>query len=126
MTQGTIYNRGFSFTLELKYPEETEETIKKTFDCCYENNIYPSVGYLLPQPGTPMYEYAIKTGKIQNEEEYLLKMGDRQDFTINLTNMKQERIEMLVKNHLKKIARKMNLGLKETHLIKTGHYRQKH
>lgn len=72
-----------------------------------------------------MYDYAIKTGKIKDEEEYLLNMGDRQDFRINLTNMKQEKIEELVKYHLKRIADKMHLSLDEDHLIKTGHYRQK-
>ncbi len=111
--------------LVIGYPQETEETIKKTFDCCYDNNIYPSTGYLLPQPGTLMYQYALQSGKIQDEEEYLLKMGDRQDFTINLTNMEQEKIEALVKQHLKRIAGKLKLGLDDEHLIKTGHYRQK-
>lgn len=114
-----------STSLVIGYPQETEETIKKTFDCCYDNDIYPSTGYLLPQPRTPVYEYALKTGKIKDEEEYLLKMGDRQDFTINLTSIKQERIEELVKYHLKRIADKLNLGLGEEHLIKTGHYQQK-
>lgn len=114
-----------STSLVIGYPQETEETIKKTFDCCYRNNIYPSVGYLLPQPGTPMYEYAIKAGQIQDEEKYLLNMGDRQDFTINLTTMKQEEMEGLVKHYLKKIASKVNLDLKEDRLIKTGHYRQR-
>ncbi len=114
-----------STSLVVGYPQETEKSIKETFDCCYDSNIYPSAGYLLPLPGTPIYEYAVKIGKIQDEEEYLLKAGDRQDFTINLTNMKQERMEQLVKNHLKRIAQKMNLDLDESHLIKTGHYRQK-
>ncbi|MFH1894719.1 MAG: radical SAM protein [Patescibacteria group bacterium] len=114
-----------STSLVIGYPQETEETIKKTLNCCYENNIYPSTGYLLPQPGTPIYEYALKTGKIKNEEEYLLKMGDRQDFTVNLTGISQERMEELVRDYLKKIAEKMKLNLKEENLIKTGHYRQK-
>jgi len=112
-------------SLVIGYPQETEDTLKQTFNCCYDCDIYPSVGYLLPQPGTPMYEYAIKTGKIRDEEEYLLNMGDRQDFRINLTNMKQERIEELVKYHLKRIVDKMQLGLDENHFIKSGHYRQK-
>ena len=106
------------------YPQETEETIQETFDCCYDCNIYPSVGYLLPQPGTPMYEYAIKSGRLKDEEEYLLKMGDRQDFHINLTNMEQGRIEELTKYHLRRIADKLQLGLDNDHLIKTGHYKQ--
>jgi len=122
-----LYKAGIttSTSVVIGYPQETEDTLKQTFDCCYDCNIYPSVGYLLPQPGTPMYEYAVKTGKISDEEEYLLNMGDRQDFRINLTGMKQERIEELVKNHLKRIADKMHLGLDEDHLIKTGHFKQK-
>ncbi len=114
-----------STSLVIGYPQETEETIEKTFNCCYENDIYPSTGYLLPQPGTPMYEYAINNGKIQDIEEYLLTIGDRQDFYINLTNMKQERIEELVRYHLRRIANKKNLGLEESKLIKSGHYIQK-
>ena len=112
-------------SLVIGYPQETEETINKTFQCCYDNDIYPSTGYLLPQPGTTMYEYALAVGAIKDEEEYLLKMGDRQDFTINLTNIKQERMEELAQNHLKRINDKLKLGLSHDQLIKTGHYRQK-
>jgi hypothetical protein len=71
-----------------------------------------------------MYDHARKTGVISDEEEYLLNMGDRQDFRVNLTGMKQERIEELVRDHLRRIADKMKLGLKDSQLIKTGHYRQ--
>ncbi|GAF77127.1 unnamed protein product, partial [marine sediment metagenome] len=81
--------------------------------------------YLLPQPSTPIYEYALKNNKIKDEEEYLLKMGDRQDFTINLTNMKQKEIENIVNDNLLKISKKLNLSLNKKNLIKTGHYMQK-
>lgn len=122
-----LYKAGIntSTSLVIGYPEETPETLQKTFDVCYENDIYPSAGYLLPQPGTPIYDYALETGKIKDEEEYLLKMGDRQDFTINLTNMKQEEIESIVKKNLKKISEKLKLNIEEEKLIKSGHYRQK-
>ncbi|MFC1462715.1 B12-binding domain-containing radical SAM protein [Verrucomicrobiota bacterium] len=110
-------------SLVIGYPAETEDTIKQTFDCCYECDIYPSTGYLLPQPGTPMYDYAIDRGLIKDEEEYLLTMGDRQDFRINLTQMEPERIQELVKYHLKRISDKMNLGLDGEGLIKTSHYK---
>ncbi|MBI3631446.1 MAG: B12-binding domain-containing radical SAM protein [Candidatus Staskawiczbacteria bacterium] len=113
-----------STSLVIGYPQETEESLKKTFDCCFDSNIYPSAGYLLPQPGTPMYEYAVRNGKIKDEEEYLLRIGDRQDFTLNLTNMEQEKMEKLVADNLRRIAEKMKLALPEENLIKTGHYRQ--
>lgn len=112
-------------SLVVGYPQETEETLSKTFQCCYDNDIYPSAGYLLPQPGTLMYKYALAVGAIKDEEEYLLKMGDRQDFTVNLTKMEQEKMEEIVKYHLKRINDKLKLGLSQEQLIKTGHYRQK-
>lgn len=113
-------------SLVVGYPQETEETINRTFDICYENSLYPSVGYIIPQPGTPIYDYAVKVGKIRDEEEYLLSViGDRQDFRINLTQMQQSDIESLVKRHLKRISDKLGLGLDESRLIKTSHIRSK-
>lgn len=109
-------------SLVLGYPEETLESLQKTFDVCYESGIYPSAGYLLPQPGTPMYEYAKKMGKIQDEEEYLLNIGDRQDLHINLTQMSNTEMEGIVKENLDRISKKMGLGLTGEKLIKTGGY----
>lgn len=105
------------------YPQETKETLKETFDCCYEANVYPSVGYLLPQPGSPIYDDLIAQGIIKDEEEYVLSMGDRQDFTINLTKMEQKEIEELVKMHMRRLSDKLNLGLSDEKLIKTGRYK---
>jgi radical SAM superfamily enzyme YgiQ (UPF0313 family) len=73
------------------YPDETEETIKKTIDFCIELGIAPSGGFLLPLPGTPMYDYALKIGAIKDEEEYLTTFGDRQDLYVNLTSMPTEK-----------------------------------
>lgn len=113
-------------SIVIGYPKETLQTIQKTFDVCYDLGIYPSTGYLLPQPGTIMYEYAKAKGLINDEEDYLLKMGDRQDFTINLTeNLTKELIEEITVRNLKRIADKLKLGLDKGQLLKTGHYRQK-
>lgn len=79
-------------SLVFGYPQETPESLKKTFDCCIENRIYPSAGYLLPQPGSGMYVYAVEHGFIRDEEEYLLKMGDRQDLRLNMTKMSDEEL----------------------------------
>ena len=111
-------------SIVIGYPKETVETIQKTFDVCYELGIYPSTGYLLPQPKTVMYEYAKKKGLIKDEEEYVLKIGDRQDYTINLTDhLTRKQMETAVKRNLKRLATKMKLGLDEKNLLKTGHYR---
>jgi anaerobic magnesium-protoporphyrin IX monomethyl ester cyclase len=105
------------------YPQETPSTLQETFDCCYEANLYPSVGYFLPQPGTPMYDYAIKMGKIKDEEEYLLIANDRQDLTVNLTSMSDEEFQSVVRNGLKNLAVRLKRNMKDEELIKTGHYR---
>lgn len=112
-------------SLVFGYPQETEETLKETMELCYVNDIYPSVGYLLPQPGTPMYQYALEKGLIQDEEEYLLNLGDRQDLRINLTKIPAERFQCLIKDYLRKIKDKLALNIKEEQLIKTGHYMAK-
>ena len=112
-------------SLVVGYPQENEETLNETFECCYNADIYPSVGYLIPLPGTPMFEYARQSGAIKDVEEYVLDSGDRQDFRINLTNMEQKSIEEVVKRNLKKISEKLNLGLEGEKLIKTGNYKHK-
>ena len=105
-------------SLVIGYPQETEETINETFNFCFDNRIYPSVGFLQPLPGTPIYNYAVKHGYIKNEEEYWLSMGDRQDFRINLTSMPQEKIESLVQGHLRRIKDHLKLDIEGDNLIK--------
>ena len=110
-------------SLVFGYPNETKETIDMTLRCCLENRVYPSSGYLLPQPGTPMYDYAIEKGLITDEEEYLLAMGDRQDLRLNMTDLSDEELENQVKEGLKKISDSLGVGLSSEQLLKTGHYR---
>ena len=113
-----------SFTsLVLGYPNETPETIKTTIDCCIANEIYPSAGYLLPQPGSPMYDYALQHGYIKDEESYLLAMGDRQDLRLNMTSMSDAQLEDIVKKELARCSRELGLNLSAGTLLKTGHFR---
>jgi len=112
-------------SLVIGYPGETEATINETFNLCYENDIYPSAGFLLPQPGTPVYRYAIEKGIIKNEEEYFLDMGDRQDLRINLTDIPRDKLENCVNSNLKKIRNKLNLDITDSQLLKSGKYRAK-
>ena len=106
------------------YPQETENTLNETFDCCEKAEVYPSVGYLVPLPGTPMFDYAVKVGAInENDESYLINSGDRQDLKINLTQLNNKTIEEIVKKRLYKISQKLKLNLDQSQLIKTGHYK---
>ena len=112
-------------SLVLGYPEETEETINETMEFCFRHDLYPSAGFLLPQPGTPMYDYIIANGIIKDVEGYLLGLGDRQDLRVNLTKMPSERFVALVKGHLERINKKLNLNLDKDRLLKSGHYKAK-
>ena len=86
---------------------------------CYEHNLYPSTGYLLPLPGTPMYQYAIDNGYISDEEEWLLGVDDRQDLHINLTQMDDETLIRTTTEGLIRINNKLDLGLDNEKLFKT-------
>ena len=114
-----------SFTsIVLGYPNETEATIKATIDCCIANGIYPSAGYLLPQPGSPMYDYAREQGLIGDEEEYLLSIGDRQDLRLNMTKIPDQELENIVHRELDRCNRKLGLSLGGGALLKTGTYKK--
>lgn len=106
------------------YPQETRETIAETFRVLADSNVYPSVGYLQPMPGTPMYTLALETGKIRDEEEYLLMMGDRQDLRVNLSeHLTAEEMEAAVHDELVALNAHLATGLPEDGLIKTRAYR---
>lgn len=106
--------------LVIGYPQETQETLRKTFDLCYDLDLYPSTGYLLPQPGTAMFEIARKKGLVPDLERFLLRMGDRQDLRYNLTALSNRELQDTVKGHLARIAKKLGLGLSPERLIKMG------
>jgi radical SAM superfamily enzyme YgiQ (UPF0313 family) len=111
-------------SLVFGYPQETEETIKRTFDVCIANRIYPSVGFLLPQPESVMYDYALEHGYIVDEEEYVLTMGERQDLRINMTRMSDEDLFNNVLDGLKRCNEELKMGLDEKFLIKTQKFKK--
>lgn len=104
------------------YPQETPETIKATLDLCDLCNIYPSVGFLQPLPGTPVYRQACEMGLIPDELEYLLLAGDRQDLHVNMTSMSNSEFVECVTDGLQTLAKKMNLEFKNP--LKTGVYQK--
>jgi radical SAM superfamily enzyme YgiQ (UPF0313 family) len=59
-------------------PGETSGTIQETIDFCKSINLKPEVIFFAtPYPGTELYDIALKTGKITDEEEYLLSLGEQ-------------------------------------------------
>ena len=90
------------------YPQETPETIKKTFDLCERCELMPGYGYLQPLPGTPIYNWAIQNGYIKNEFEYLMQTGNRQIFHLNLTKMPTDEFIDIVDSYSYELAKKLN------------------
>ncbi|HFQ80992.1 MAG TPA: B12-binding domain-containing radical SAM protein [Desulfobacterales bacterium] len=106
------------------YPIETPESIQATFDLCMNNDIYPSIGYLLPLPYTGMYKYAREHGFISDEDKYLTSITERQDICLNMTKMSDEEVTREIKKCADKANKALQLGLEENSLIKTGGYKR--
>jgi len=110
-------------SIVIGYPNETEASIKATLDCCIKNGLYPSAGYLLPLPGSEMYDYAVQQGFIKDEEKFLLEMGDRQDLHINLTKYSDHELVSIVKREMSRCSDALKLDIVNGDLLKTGFYR---
>ncbi len=76
------------------YPGETEETIKETVDFCKELDLTPEVIFFLtPYPGTELYQMALQQGKIKDEEEYILGLGEQGErISVNFTDYSDEEL----------------------------------
>jgi radical SAM superfamily enzyme YgiQ (UPF0313 family) len=105
------------------YPLETRETIKLTFEVCRQAGVYPSVGFLLPLPETPMYRLARERDLIQDEEEYLLRIGDRQDLHVNMTQMSDEELLGTVTEEAIRLKNDLRVPLRDDQVIKSLYYR---
>jgi len=70
------------------YPGETRQTIQETIDFCKELELIPEVIFFLtPYPGTELYSRALEQGRIKNEEEYMLSLGEQgEKININFTD----------------------------------------
>ncbi len=100
------------------YPNETPATIKETFAQCARNEIFPSIGILIPLPYTKMYEYAKEHGYIVDEDTYLTDITERQDLCVNMTNMSDEDLLGLIREGAEALDRQLGLGLDD--VFRTG------
>jgi radical SAM superfamily enzyme YgiQ (UPF0313 family) len=68
---------------------EDEKSCQETLDFCIRNNIpLDSLMFATPYPGTEIFDYALRTGRVDSNHihEFVMKLGDARDFTINLTD----------------------------------------
>jgi radical SAM superfamily enzyme YgiQ (UPF0313 family) len=59
-------------------PGENYETIRETVDFCKDLQLAPEVVFFAtPYPGTELYHLALAQGKIEDEEDYVLNLGEQ-------------------------------------------------
>ena len=103
------------------YPQETLETIAETMSKLEALKVYPSTGFLLALPETGMWKYAIENNYITDIDRYLTEITERQDFSLNLTEMSDEQLKAETMKWLEKLNKSFN-NLSKDKLIKTdGH-----
>lgn len=110
-------------SLVFGYPQETETSIAKTFDVCIQARVCPSVGYLLPLPGSVMYSYSLERGIIDDEEDYFLRLGDRQDLRINLTAMPDDEFKACVNHHVHRLNQALGIQTDSQDLLRNERYK---
>lgn len=82
------------FSLMIGYPGETRETIQETVDFCKEMEAVPEVIFFItPYPGTELYRMALEQGKIKDEEEYILGLGEQgEKIRVNFTDFSDDEL----------------------------------
>lgn len=75
-------------------PGENRETIQETIEFCREVDLAPEVIFFTtPYPGTELYELALRQGKIGNEEEYILNLGEQgEKIRVNFSELSDEEL----------------------------------
>jgi radical SAM superfamily enzyme YgiQ (UPF0313 family) len=75
-------------------PGENRETIEETVNFCKELDLIPEVIFFAtPYPGTELYSLAISQGKIKDEEEYMLSLGEQgEKVRVNFTEFSDDEL----------------------------------
>ncbi|UCB56933.1 MAG: radical SAM protein [Candidatus Omnitrophota bacterium] len=86
-------------------PGENSETIKETVDFCKELDLTPEVIFFVtPYPGTELYSMALSQGKIKDEEEYLLGMGEQgEKIRVNFSELSDTELKKIQDRMIKKL-----------------------
>ena len=86
-------NRKYGFPIPVSFilgmPGEDTQSCNETVDFCLNNNLtLDSLMYATPYPGTELFDFSIKTGRIKKEgiHDFVMQLGDAREFVINLTD----------------------------------------
>lgn len=77
---------------------------------------------IITQPGTEIYDWARREGYIENVEEYLLALGDRQDLRLNMTQMPDDILVKTVEENVKRCNQALGVEQVTDNLLKTQSY----
>ena len=75
-------------------PGENRETIQESIDFCKEMELNPEVIFFAtPYPGTELYRMALQQGKIKDEEDYVLNLGEQgEKIRVNFSELSDEEL----------------------------------
>jgi radical SAM superfamily enzyme YgiQ (UPF0313 family) len=75
-------------------PGEDRDTIRETIDFCKELDLTPEVIFFAtPYPCTELYDMAMAQGKIKDEEQYILSLGEQgEQLVVNFTEFSNEEL----------------------------------
>ncbi|MBF0246093.1 MAG: B12-binding domain-containing radical SAM protein [Planctomycetes bacterium] len=99
------------------YPRETPESIRRTMEVCRMAHLMPSVCFLLPIPGTEIYDQALERGLIGDEEDYLLHIGEQQFMKVNMTAMSDIELRESALAELRRLRDNLGLTIPDENLI---------
>lgn len=96
------------YTFMFGYPGESLSTINETIYFCRRNSLEGSMFFTTPYPGTKIfYDFESRImAKYGSVESFIKKLGDADQFVINLTAFGDEELIMHHKNLIKKINKK--------------------
>ena len=86
-------NRKYGLPIPVSFilgmPGEDKQSCDETVKFCIKNNLkLDSLMYATPYPGTPLFDFAVDTGRINENgiHDFIMRLGDARDFVINLTD----------------------------------------
>lgn len=95
-----------STSFMMGFPEEEKEDIEKTIKFCIDNDIHlVSIFFVTPYPGTALYEQVKRLGLIKDEEDFINKLGDATELTLNISKFSDKEL-LDLKNYIISKVRK--------------------
>jgi len=75
------------------WPNETPKSVRDTMKFIIREELpFLGLNYATPYPGSELYDDFVRSGRIEDEESFIMKLGDARDFVVNLTCMPDEQL----------------------------------